>query len=55
MIIDAFMFFNEYDILEGRLEYLYDTVDYFVIVESDITHSGQKKSLNYANNIDRYR
>ena len=49
------MFFNEYDILEGRLEYLYDTVDYFVIVESDITHSGQKKSLNYANNIDRYR
>ena len=55
MIIDAFMFFNEYDILESRLEYLYDTVDYFVIVESDITHSGKSKSLNYANNIDRYR
>jgi len=55
MIIDCFMFFNEYDILEGRLKYLYDTVDYFVIVESDITHSGQKKPLNYANNIDRYR
>jgi beta-1,4-mannosyl-glycoprotein beta-1,4-N-acetylglucosaminyltransferase len=55
MIIDAFMFFNELDILEGRLEYLYDTVDYFVIVESDITHSGKSKPLNYANNLHRYR
>ena len=49
------MFFNELDILEGRLEYLYDKVDYFVIVESDITHSGKSKPLNYANNLDRYR
>jgi len=49
------MFFNEYDILEGRLEYLYDTVDYFVIVESDRTHNGKSKPLNYAENIERYR
>jgi len=55
MIIDAFMFFNEYDILEGRLEYLYDTVDYFVIVESDRTHSGASKSLNYVANMARYK
>lgn len=49
------MFFNELDILEGRLEYLYDTVDYFVIVESDITHSGKKKPFNYTENIHRFR
>lgn len=55
MIIDAFMFFNEYDILEGRLNYLYDTVDYFVIVESNITHSGKSKPLNYLANVDRYQ
>lgn len=55
MIIDCFMFFNEYDLLEGRLEYLYDTVDYFVIVENDRTHSGKTKPLNYAANIERYR
>jgi len=55
MIIDCFMFFNEFDMLEGRLEYLFDTVDYFVIVENDLTHSGNKKPMNYANNTERYR
>ena len=49
------MFFNEYDILEGRLKYLYNTVDYFVIVESNITHSGKSKPLNYLANVDRYQ
>ena len=55
MIIDCFTFFNEYDILEGRLEYLYDTVDRFVIVEANITHSGKAKPFNYLENQDRYR
>lgn len=55
MIIDCFQFFNELDLLEGRLKYLYDTVDYFVIVESTHTHSGNPKILNYLNNISRYR
>jgi beta-1,4-mannosyl-glycoprotein beta-1,4-N-acetylglucosaminyltransferase len=54
MIVDCFTFFNELDLLEGRLEYLYDTVDYFVIVEADVTHSGQPKPLNYLENISRY-
>lgn len=49
------MFFNEYDMLEGRLEYLYDIVDYFVIVENDVTHNGNKKPMNYVSNIERYR
>jgi beta-1,4-mannosyl-glycoprotein beta-1,4-N-acetylglucosaminyltransferase len=49
------MFFNELDILEGRLEYLYNYVDKFVIVESNITHSGLSKPFNFQNNIERYQ
>ena len=55
MIIDCFMFFNELDIIEGRMEYLYDVVDRFVIVEADITHSGLKKPYNFQSNSDRYK
>lgn len=55
MIIDSFIFFNELDLLEGRLEYLYDTVDYFLIVETDCTFSGNSKPLNYLQNIKRYQ
>lgn len=49
------MFFNEYDVLEGRLQYLYDHVDYFVIVESNITHAGNPKPLNFLQNMSRYK
>lgn len=55
MIIDTFMFFNEFDILEGRLEYLYNDVDYFVLVESNMTHSGEQKPLHYLKNMSRYK
>ena len=55
MIIYCFMFFNEYDLLEGRLQYLYDTVDYFIVVESDRTHAGQPKPMNYLSNLQRYK
>ena len=55
MLLDCFTFFRELDLLEGRLEYLYDVVDYFVIVEADITHAGNKKELNFLNNIKRYK
>jgi beta-1,4-mannosyl-glycoprotein beta-1,4-N-acetylglucosaminyltransferase len=54
-IIDCFTFFNELDLLEGRLEYLYDVVDYFVIVEANLTHSGQPKPFNYTENISRFK
>lgn len=54
LVIDAVIFFNELDILEGRLEYLYDSIDYFVIVECNLTHSGKEKPLNYLDNIKRY-
>lgn len=41
------MYFNESKILRGRLKYLYDKVDYFVISEANITHSGKPKPLNF--------
>jgi beta-1,4-mannosyl-glycoprotein beta-1,4-N-acetylglucosaminyltransferase len=53
-IIDCFTFFNELDILEGRLQYLYDHVDWFVIVEGNVTHTGKSKPLNFLDNISRY-
>jgi beta-1,4-mannosyl-glycoprotein beta-1,4-N-acetylglucosaminyltransferase len=55
MIIDSFIFFNEYDILEGRLEYLYDTVDYFVLVESNLAFVGNPKPMNFMKNMSRYK
>lgn len=55
MIIDSFIFFNEYNILEGRLEYLYDHVDFFVLVETDITFSGNPKPFYFRDNMSRYK
>lgn len=55
MIVDCMIFLNEYDILESRLEYLNDSVDRFVIVESDVTFSGQPKPYNFEQHQDRYR
>lgn len=46
---DCCLFFNEIDILELRLETLYDHVDHFVIVESDNTHLGAPKLYHLAN------
>lgn len=53
-IVDCFTFFNELDLLKVRLEYLYDSVDYFIIVESDSSHNGKSKEFNYLNNIDDF-
>jgi len=44
-IIDCFTFYNEIELLYYRLSILYEFVDFFVIVESNITHSGKKKDL----------
>lgn len=43
MVYDTFMFFNEIDLLELRLEYLSPVVDRFVIVEAEETHAGKRK------------
>ena len=49
-IIDCFTFYNELDMLKFRLEYLYDTVDHFVLVEATRTHAGNPKSLYFQDN-----
>lgn len=53
-IYDTFNFFNELDLLEIRLNTLYDVVDYFVIVECSVTHSGEAKPFYYDENKERY-
>lgn len=54
-IYDAFLFFNELDLLEIRLNLLNDYVDYFIISESNITFSGKPKPLFYQENKDRFK
>ena len=54
MLIDAFTFFNEYNMLEARLEYYHDFVDYFVISECDHTHAGNYKGFNFEKEKNRY-
>lgn len=49
------MFFNELDLLELKLETLDPVVDYFVISESNMTHSGKPKPFNLENNFERYK
>ena len=49
-IIDCFMFFNEFDLLEIRLSSLCDVVDRFVLVESPVTFSGNQKPLFFDQN-----
>mgnify|MGYP003630701827 CR=1 FL=1 len=53
-IYDCFNFYNELDLLELRLNILYDHVDHFVIVESDVTHSGEPKPFYLSDNMQRF-
>ena len=54
-IFDAFLFFNELELLEIRLNTLAPYVDYFVITEADVTFSGKPKPLYYQQNKSRFR
>jgi beta-1,4-mannosyl-glycoprotein beta-1,4-N-acetylglucosaminyltransferase len=54
MTVDAFMFYNEFDVLELRLELLDKYVDTFVLVESEVTHVGGPKPLYFQENKERY-
>jgi len=47
MLIDAFTYFNEKELVELRLKYLDSIVDYFVVIESNITFTGKKKKWNF--------
>jgi len=53
-IYDAFLFFNELDLLEIRLELMYDYVDYFIISECDTTFSGIPKPFYFEENKNKF-
>jgi hypothetical protein len=54
MLVDTFMFYNEFDILELRLEVLDRYVDRFVLVEAEVNHVGGPKPLYFQENKERY-
>jgi len=57
-LIDVSLFFNEFDLLQVRLETLYDIVDFFLVCEASLTFSGKPKSLMLGqrlSELDRYR
>lgn len=54
MIIDAFPFFDEFDMLECRLTEIGDAVDVVLAVEADLTHQGQPKPYHLTENLDRF-
>jgi beta-1,4-mannosyl-glycoprotein beta-1,4-N-acetylglucosaminyltransferase len=54
-IYDCFTFFNELELLEIRLNTLYDYVDKFVIVEATKSHTNQPKELFFENNKEKFK
>lgn len=52
---DCFTFFNELELLEVRLEELYDVVDHFVLVEATKTFSGKPKPLYFLENQEKFQ
>lgn len=53
-LIDCFLFYNELDMLEYRLNVLNGSIDYFVIVEANLTFMGRPKPLFYDINRSRF-
>lgn len=53
-VYDCFTFFNELDLLEIRLNELYEVVDFFVIVEANFTHQGKGKPYFFEENQNRF-
>ena len=53
-VYDVFSFYNEFDVLEIRLQEMWDTVDYFIILESNVTYVGNPKSYLFEENKERY-
>lgn len=49
-LIDGFIFYNEFQILNYRLHLLYDVVDAFILVESTHTFMGTPKPLLFKEN-----
>lgn len=53
-VFDCFTFYNEFDLLDVRLNELSSVVDKFVIVESHWTSRGDRKPLLFLENRDKY-
>ncbi len=54
MIYDCFAFFNEFELLEIRLNELNDVVDQFVLVEATRSFQKKEKPLYFAENKKRF-
>lgn len=54
-VYDCFPFFNELDVLEIRLQEMWDVTDYFVIAESNLSHSGKPKEYILLDNWERFK
>jgi len=54
-VYDCFTFFNELDLLEIRLQELNNVVDYFVIAEANMSHSGNPKNYILEENWERFK
>ena len=54
-IIDCFIFYNELDLLNYRLNLLDDYVDYFILVEATHTFTGKEKGLFYNKNKELFK
>lgn len=50
LVIDAFLFYNELELLTYRFNVLNDHVDYFVLIESTHTFNGVEKPLIFKEN-----
>ena len=55
MIVDTFMFNNEFDMLDVRLAVTEHYVDRWIILEGSQTWSGHKKPYHLSENLDRYQ
>jgi len=53
-IYDGFLFFNELDLLEIRLNVLNDVVDQFILVEASVTHQGTPKTFIFEENKEKF-
>lgn len=49
-VIDCFRFHNEFEILKLRLQILEDVVDWFVLAEANLSHSGEPKPYHFEQN-----
>jgi len=54
-IVDAFIFYNELDLLELRFKELNDIVDFFILVEATHTFTGKDKPLVFSENRERFK